>query len=114
MTTHQERCEKLAMALEKKPSEPLSSMRSRLGFWMRKNYGNGYEWYAVDFTQSEEASAKLLEAMPCPQLERFTNQWDVPVGWRCLPHVYTQDNKVIHGDRKTAIFEAGCAWKGIE
>ncbi len=71
----------------------------------------GRHWRPVDFIHFEDASAKLLDAMPplliakCQQRSPGEAiQWDVQAG----------GNHELSDDRKAAIFLAALAWKGIE
>lgn len=77
---------------------------SPLGFW---------EWWwdgdpqPVHFFESEDAAARLLEAMPNPYLHRITI-------WFCGADTHKHESPVSHEDRRTAIVLAACKWLGIE
>lgn len=75
-------------------------------FWVSSCKG----WQPADYFESEDASAKLLEAMPEVDLEHYQsgglNEWGV---------LYSQaPDHTLHADRKTAIVLAACKWLGIE
>lgn len=112
-----------------KPSERMvgvdvhiHGMPSELGFWIHSNEsvlstkgGNSGHWMpegwvAVDFFNDESASARLLDAMPEPCLERYTGAgYDQ---WGCLYH--QAPDETVHTDRKTCIALAAKAWLKIE
>jgi hypothetical protein len=115
--TVQESMRALAEALEPKVENKPSrwNLESPFGFWTSVRPGNPpvycTYWFHVDFLHSEDASARLLEAMPPLLMAKCrlrspgeAIQWDVQVG----------GNHELSDDRKTAVFLAALAWKGIE
>lgn len=76
------------------------------------------KWYARKWDTDEAANARLLEAMPNPDLSRGYGDMkssDASLDWRCDPFgdgelKYAQ----YHKDRKTAVVLAFCKFAGIE
>lgn len=104
-------CRALSEALEPMPA-PLAyrdlRLVSPLGFWKWDLDGGG--WIAVNYFTSEDASARLLDAMPCPRVGRSNDS----KLWFCRPLVSPIIQTVEHADRKTAIVLAACKWLKID
>jgi hypothetical protein len=92
----------LASALE--PMQP----RRDSAFW--KWDGDSEDFEAMDFIHSEDASARLLDAMPCARVENVGICWTVTYD---LTKNFGLHGDAEHADRKTAVFLAALAWKQI-
>lgn len=89
------------------------------GFWRGYGVVTGWKWGAVNFFTDEAACARLLEAMPKPQVWKDSHRgfpgeklrghpesdW-ITAAEPHIPYCY-------HADRKTAIALAACKWLGI-
>lgn len=91
---------------------------SPLGYWCRSVlhdyvtqqtiYG---DWQPVNFSTSEDAAARLLDAMPMPYLWRRKDS----NGWDCGATPPTGSRKDGYSsDRKLSILLAAKSWLGIE
>lgn len=114
---------RIAERLEPKPSDILSLCGlSGLGFWFRpfegvthrgeetRYFGIG-EWRPVNFSTSEDASARLRRAMPSCSLYCVR---DTPC-WACNPDWTTATYEDIEADDDlTAVLLAAKSWLGIE
>ena len=112
--TKQELCRAIAEKLE--PCLPdidwtvfprPEKMISGKGFWKYVAYLEQAQ--PIDFFTSEDASARLLEAMPKGLVGRDVDGWKSSyAGFLCVDHeIFT------HPDRKTAIVLAAKAWLEI-
>jgi len=151
--TRADLCRQIAEKLEPKPESLVkwegsvspapewSGAISTLGFWLAKfvrfdhltyppnqiGYPEAiYEWQPFKPFTSEDDSARLLEAMPDPQLQHLMMHDTKRMEWFCAASVvvtsepYECDEEdyplgqARHPDRKTAIVLAAKAWLGIE
>src|SRR5688572_21785285 len=97
--------ELISETFEPKPNS--HDLRFRSPVW---KLSIGHVWQPVDFDTDEAANAMLLEAMPFPRLVKDENGV-----WGCRPdYRYCDGLWPFHSDRKTAIVNAYCKWKGIE
>lgn len=95
----------------------LPSAYSPLGYWKRTNVCRVgrwiFEWEAVDFSHSEDASAKLLESMPLGGVT--SGRIDGMKFWSAIADCGgPASNGLIHPDRKTAVLLAAKKMLGIE
>lgn len=120
-------CRALSEALEPMPA-PLAyrdlRLVSPLGFWEWSQTGDG--WQPVNYFTSEDASARLLEAMPEALLQRGMFHGNNQTVWFCtasevvVREAYECDEETYpdgyahHADRKTAIALAACKWLQID
>lgn len=122
--TKQDICRAISFNLEPKPvhkpthringvAVDIQGQRSKLGFW-EYSYGEG--WIPVDYLESEDASAKLLESMPEPELWLESRKDEKFRLWACWADLdgKPEDAYAHHADRKTAIVLAAMGWLGIE
>lgn len=105
-------CRAISEALEAIPVEPcgFDTELSALGFWEWKlspGCAIKSDWQPLNYFTSEDASARLLEAMPSPSLSKMVGYWD------CVHHGANEDES-FHADRKTAIVLAACIWLKID
>lgn len=114
--------EKISSWFEAKPTEPASILDSSIlattpkGAW--KFRFPEWQWQPLDYFHSEEANARLLEAMPFPLVKLVsTGRQRKPLkAWECWPNPTVNGNyeHVRHADRKTAIALAFVEFAGIE
>jgi len=116
--TKAEACRAIAERLEPKPNGVDLITRDEMirhnktgikilspkGFWWW--HGKVLDWSQFDPFTSEEASARLLEAMPAPDLYKCWLVEEKHYGWSCSGHTSS--------DRKTAIVLAAMKWLGID
>lgn len=115
-------CRLLSEKLEPRPffdmppyPEEGELLTSNDGFWTIVNDGIAPK-VAVDYFESEDASAKLLEAMPEPELWLESRKDEKFRLWACWADLdgKPEDAYAHHADRKTAIVLAAMGWLGIE
>ena len=68
----------------------------------------------IDFFASEAANARLLEAMPEPEVYLESSKTDKIKIWGCCPDMEDMHAVFYDNDRKTAVVMAFCKFAGIE
>lgn len=111
--TKQEICRAISEKME-----PNAHSRTDSDFeWWGQSWSAGKRTlFPLDYFESEDASAKLLEAMPEPELWLESRKDEKFRLWACWADLdgKPEDAYAHHADRKTAIVLAAMGWLGIE
>lgn len=109
--------EAISAYFEPRPNEPPPHGQhiSPKSYWWFRNGEWHHESVNNDYFRSEEANARLLEAMHEVNLSREGAGEVDGTGWRCDPYDDTKIGTSVYApDRKTAIVLAFCKFAGIE
>lgn len=106
-------CEALSTALEVKPPRSARDYTcSPLRFWYWNWAAIKPGWEPADFFVNEDASARLLDAMPQVQLSQNEGVWQCQFCYIHTPFKYSHHE--VTTDRKIAVVLAACLWKVIQ
>lgn len=106
-------CKLISESLEPEPAPWTGHLldEPHCAFWIKQySTKRGNEWVAVNYFESEDASAKIWDAMPAPQMQTMhADQYR---------ETSVRHNEFArwcsHKKRKTAIVLAFMRWAGIE